>query len=385
MLGKVVSIMRKFVSLVLAIALMCTMFAFADSTITATADAANIAKYGNVTLDYTCEDFLAQGYQFGDVVTVKFLGNEIELPVCSNYSDVDSGSAGLFARDGDTYICAAINMGDFATSYGIATKTTFEDKTFVWNYCEGIEGPVTFEISLKEAGAYLDQYEMHRLTRTNERTDYADLSDKEFANFRAVTTTGMGENKLYRTSSPINPELARNTIADAAAREAGVTTIMNLSDSAEDAASYEGFADTYYSTTNFIALNMGVDVLAEEFGDKLTEGLRFFIANPGVYLVHCTEGKDRAGFVTALLECLMGASYEEVCADYMVTYFNYYNVKADEARYNTILNSNIVKTLTNAFEADDLATADLVAGAETYLHKIGMTPEEVEALKDCLK
>lgn len=377
--------MQKLASAILALVLMCSMFAFADSSFTATADTSNIAKYGNVTLNFTCEDFLALGYRFGDVVTVKFLGNEMELPVCSNYTDVDSGSAGLFVRDESTCISVAINMGDFATTCGIAVKTTFEDKTYVWNYCESIEGPVTFEISLKEAGAYLDQYEIHRLTRTNERADYADLSDEAFANFRAVTTTGMGKNKLYRSSSPINPELARNEIADMAAREAGVTTIINLIDSAEKATAYESFNDTYYSTTNFIALNMGIDVLSEDFGDKLAEGLRFFITNPGVYLVHCTEGKDLTGFVSALLECLMGASYEEVCADYMVTYFNYYNVKADEARYNTILNSNIVKTLTNAFEADDLATADLVAGAETYLHKIGMTPEEVEALKDCLK
>lgn len=375
--------MKKLVSLLLAVMLVFSVAAFAEDgiTVTAASDNTKIAKYGNVELDYTCEAFLALGYQYGDVVTVSFLGQALDIPFCSNYSDVDSGSPALFARDGDTNLVVAINMGDFATTYGIAAKTTFEDKTFVWDYAEGVEGPVQFTIDLKEAGAYLDEYEMHRLTRTNERADYADLSDEEFANFRMITTTGMGEGKLYRSSSPINPELARNQIADASIKAAGVTTIMNLADSADAAQAYEGYADTYYSTTQYIALNMGVDVLDADFGAKLAEGLRFFIANPGVYMVHCTEGKDRAGFVSAILECLMGATYDEVCADYMITYTNYYGVKADEVRYETILNSNIVKTLTKAFGVEDLKTADLSACAEAYLTGIGLTAEEIAALK----
>lgn len=375
--------MKKLVSLLLAVMLVFSVAAFAEDgmTVTAASDNTKIAKYGNVELDYTCEAFLALGYQYGDVVTVSFLGQTLDIPFCSNYSDVDSGSPALFARDGDINLVVAINMGDFATTYGIATKTTFEDKTFVWDYAEGVEGPVQFTIDLKEAGAYLDEYEMHRLTRTNERADYADLSDEEFSNFRMIATTGMGEGKLYRSSSPVNPELARNQIADAAIKAAGVTTIMNLADSADAAQAYEGYADTYYSTTQYIALNMGVDVLDTDFGAKLAEGLRFFIANPGVYMVHCTEGKDRAGFVSAILECLMGATYDEVCADYMITYTNYYGVKADEVRYETILNSNIVKTLTKAFGVEDLKTADLSACAEAYLTGIGLTAEEIAALK----
>lgn len=77
--------------------------------------------------------------------------------------------------------------------------------------------------------------------------------------------------------------------------------------------------------------------------------------------MHCTEGKDRAGFVSALLECYMGAAYDEVVADYMVTYYNYYGVtkEAEPAKYDAILRSNIVKTLQTAFGVEDLKTADL--------------------------
>ena len=38
---------------------------------------------------------------------------------------------------------------------------------------------------------------------------------EEFANFRAVATTGIRKNTLYRTASPVDPRCNRNTYADA--------------------------------------------------------------------------------------------------------------------------------------------------------------------------
>ncbi len=378
--------MKKTVSLFLALALMLALAlpafaADAPAELSATAEAANIQKYGNVVLSLKCDELKAAGYAFGDVVTVRFLDQSLDIPFCNNYSDVDSGSPALFARDADEFALVAINMGDFATTYGIATKTTHEDKTFEWNYNEGVEGPVRFTISLKEAGAYYDEYVMHQLSYTNERADYAELSDEQFANFRAVATTGMGKGALYRTASPINPDYNRNAYADAALRAAGVTVVMNLADDEASARGYEGFDASYYASTKFIALNMGVDFAAEEFQSKLAEGLRFFAANPGVYAVHCTEGKDRAGFVIALLECLMGASRDEVVADYMVTFYNYYGVTKDDARYDVIASSNITKSLQRAFNVSDLGSADLAACAEAYMKNIGLSDAELAALK----
>ena len=65
--------------------------------------------------------------------------------------------------------------------------------------------PIAVSFALKEAGAYYDQWMIHQLTRTNERADYATLTDEAFANFRVIATTGMGAGKLYRSSSPVNP------------------------------------------------------------------------------------------------------------------------------------------------------------------------------------
>ena len=345
-----------------------------------------MTKYGNVYTDCKAEDFMGKlGFAWGDLVTVKFLDKTLTLPVVPTYSYVDSGKPAIIVeKDADGkpagYVSMAINMGNFAETYELAKKHTNEDKTWYWTAWEGVTYPVEVTFKMAEKGGYMAEYIMHDLQRTNDRADYPNLSDAEFGNFRNIATTGMGKDVLYRGSSPINPELGRNTYVDAALKQAGVNVIMNLANSQEEAEAYEGFADTYYSGQKVIYLNLGVDFSAPEFQKGLAEGLRFFAANKGTYYVHCTEGKDRAGFVSALLECLMGATYDEVVADYMVTYYNYYGVEPGTDKYDAIANSNIIKTLQNAFGVEDLSKADLQKGAKDYMKAIGLTDAEITDL-----
>ncbi len=367
--------------LILAFSLMLPAYAAEPGELTASAQLEYIQKYGNVYLSITGEDFRSAGYAYGDIVTVSFLGQTLDLPFCSNFSDVDSGNPGLFLRNQDPNIILAINMGDFATTYGIAVKTTNEDKSFFWSWAEGVTEPVQFTIFLKEAAGYLEEYTLRSMQYTDVRADYPDLTDAGFANFRAVETTGMGKGVLYRSCSPINPLHNRSTYADAAIRAAGVTVVLNLADDEATARSYEGFAGSYYSSTSFIALNMGVDFTSPDFKTKLAEGIRFLASHPGVYAVHCTEGKERAGFVAAVLECLMGASYPEVAEDFMDSYYNYFGIIPGEARYDIILNNNLIKTLSAAFGVSDLSSADLSACAEAFLKDCGVSDADMTALK----
>ena len=352
----------------------------------------DIAKYGNIYTDINGADLFAAGFTWGDVVTVKFLEQTIEMPIVPTFSYVDQGTPGVFVnKDSETgeptgRVFMAINMGNFAEFYGLATKTTNPDKSYYWTPMEGVEFPVPVTITVADQGGYATEMEIRDINRTNNRDDYPGLTDEEFANFRRITTTGMGDH-LYRGSSPINPEIGRNTYADAAIENAGVTVIMNLANSQAEAEAYEGFADTYYSGQNVIYLNLGVDFAAEDFQAGLANGLRHFAQNEGVYYVHCTEGKDRAGFVSALLECLMGATYDEVVADYLKTYTNYYTVvdgvqqPLSRETLDAIASSNIIKTLKTAFEVEDLTVADLAAEAEEYIKAIGLTDDEIAALK----
>ena len=212
------------------------------------------------------------------------------------------------------------------------------------------------------------------------RADYPGLSDADFANFRMVRTTGMGPGMLYRTSSPVDPSLGRNTYADDELRKAGVTVIMNLADTEETLMMHEGYENTYYSTVLHIALDVDSNYYINVLNMKLARGFRFFAEHEGIYAVHCTMGKDRAGFAVAVLECLMGASLGEVTNDYMISFYNYYGARG--VNYGWQGSYNILHTqLKQAFKVNALSGADLAEEAWEYLKEIGLSDAEIAALK----
>ena len=385
--------MKKVTSLLLALVLALSLTlpaaaAEAAESAVLSGGVTEIQKYGNIILDIPSEDLLEAGYEYGDLVTVTVSGTDHEMPLCTNYSDVDVGS--LVLRDADGALIVAINMGDFATTNSLAAKETAEDGTYEWVFEEGksIED-ITVSIAMAEKGGYHDQYLIHQLERTNERDDYD--SDQIFANFRNIAAGELGENALFRSSSPVNNELGRAAYADKFVQASGIQAVMNLADASEDIEGYfeeEDFASPYYQSLydagKVKALNLGVDFTAESFQSGLAEGLRFFAANEGPYLVHCTEGKDRAGFVSALLACFMGASLDEVVDDYMTTYANYYHLEEGSEQYEAVKSSNIVSILeliTASEKGADLTEVDLAEAAADYLAAIGLTGDEADALK----
>ena len=337
-----------------------------------------INKHGNLILYMYGSDLFDKGFEHGDVVEIAIGEKKWDVPLCSSYSDVDNGEVVLRAIGATDGVVLAFNMGDFATTAGIAQKIAIEEEPgYRWDYL--MESPVEITITMKEEGGYRDEWLIRQLVRTNERSDYTHLSDEAFANFRVIETTGMGKGLLYRSSSPINPYLGRSAYADKAARDAGIATVVNLADSSNI---YEGTENTYYNTCKVAYVNLGTDFLFESTLNGLAEGMRFIISNDGPYLIHCNEGKDRAGFVSALLECLMGASLNEVIDDYMVTYYNYYGVEEGTEKYATIVKNNLIKVLNITFKVDDVYKADLIAEAEAFLMEdAGLTADEVVALK----
>ncbi len=346
--------------------------------VTTSAQLQYIQKYGNVILDLPAADFDAMGYRFGDVLTLSVGGQSVTLPYCDSYGCVDAGQPVLAARSG--YLLAAVNMGDFAGTYGVADKTRTEDGGILWSRSDGAER-VELTISLAEQGGYFEEYALRSLQYTDTREDYPDLTDAQFANFRAVSTTGMGLNRLYRSSTPIDPRHGRNEYADAAMADAGVTLILNLADSAAEAAQLDGFPGKSYAAATVIYAPLGLESNDADTRRALAEGLRAFAAKPGVYAIHCIEGAERAGFVAALLECLMGAEAEEVAADYMESYANYYGVTPSDARYETILRNGLLRTLSAAFGVENVMDADLAESAARYLAGAGMTEDEIARLK----
>ena len=144
-----------------------------------------------------------------------------------------------------------------------------------------------------------------------------------------------------------------------------------------------------------------------DFRAKLTAGLQKMAKEDGPYLVHCTEGKDRTGFVCLLLEALCGASYEEIVDDYMITYDNYYQITKEETllgapmtaltgyyrldssvgvRYRVIVENVLDPMVQSLAQGDpDFRTADLSRYAMRFLRDGGMSDEEILTLTEKLK
>jgi hypothetical protein len=286
------------------------------------------------------------GYEYGDVVTVEIGNISMDFPLCSDYNGVDVGapvcSVTTAENPAEADVALAINTGNLAAWLGIATPTDIDEAPgYRWDYADPYSEGMPVRLSLSEKGAYLEQIRLHQLQLSNNRADYPNLTDAQYANFRNVATTGMGANVLYRSSSPINPKHNRSREADNAVNAAGIRTVLNLSDNQAVMESYENYAQSYYSRLDVLPLDMIVLFEPEVLRDGVCRGLRFLAGHEGPYLVHCSIGKDRTGFICALLECLMGATADEVVADYMVTYYNFFGIEPGSDAYEIIANSNI--------------------------------------------
>lgn len=338
-----------------------------------------IDREGNVTLSLRSSDLYAAGFSLWDIVTVKPVSGKsqrsYDLPLCLSADDVSFGSKTcVLSPNGgaDAPAVLSVSGGDFAL-----------ESRWVLNAADTGEASV-LSLTLKEQGGYYDAWIKRSLKRTNKREDYAHLSDEEYANFRAVLTTGMGPNKLFRSTSPFNPSYNRSHEADAAARAAAIATVIDLTDDQGEAARYAGYKDTYCSGLPVFTRAFVMDFLSETFEKDAADALRFMAQNEAPFLVHCMEGKDRTGFFCALLEAFMGASPDEIVADYMRSYENFYGVKANEERWGALADANIRKTLPAALGLSSLHGGDLKKAAENYMKQIGLTDGEIALIRSKL-
>lgn len=352
-----------------------------------------INKYGNIILSVSAESLRNQGYEPGDVIRVRIGNIEKEMPIGTNYANVDYDAPiccfKVSSTKGIEVVTLAVNGGNLAEVLGIAEIQSIEaDPGYEVIWADGYDPSVPVKISMAEKQGYAEEYHQREYgnSRSNNRSDYSQLSDMQYANFRAVSTSGMGDDILYRSSSPIDPSLNRSREADVALSDALVRTVLNLTDAEEAMTQYPEYYQTAYSDCDIIALNMSMDFNTDEMNQKLAEGLRFMASHDGPYLIHCKEGKDRTGYVCGVLEALMGASADEIVADYMLTYYNFFGTEPGTEQYQKIADNGIRPILADVFGVDSIEAPglDLSLLAEEYLQRIGMSSEEITALKNNL-
>ena len=373
------------------------------------------AFYG-CDVNISIKDFIALGFEFGDACSV-VLENDLyryEFKSVPFYN-------GYYTKTGVPLLCGygyAVkeNRGD---DYQY-TRTDYPYLRFCFNNREmwnllHLTTDMKCTITLVDRGGYdYEQKLVGGLTYSKDFEDYEakDGASKEevFANFRAVRSDAVRENVLFRSASPFDNANNRAPYVNELAKANGIDYVLDLADSEKKIEKYkedEIWPELDYSRQllddgRVCLMAMSAAYEGAAYQSALVKGLNSALEhNATKILFHCTEGKDRTGFVGVVLESLCGASYEEMRDDYMITYDNYYNLteESDKTAYDYIVELKFndmidyLLTFDPSLEAKGDGTYDLAAvtpenyaaAARNLLTKAGMSEENLQALTALLK
>ena len=328
-------------------------------------------EFGAAMLDFTETDMTKAGFTLGDVISITVDGEEIVMP----YYD------GYYTRNGE-YLCVAYptypSICFTANNVGLPEELT------------GLEGHAV-TVRMKEKGGCIDVQQALSMKYTNDREDYALISDAAFANARGVSAGKMASGILYRSSSPFSNEINRAKYVSEYLEQAKVMTVLNLTDTEEKMAAYDmpAYSRSLWEGGQVILCPLKADPTADDYNQRLVAALKELPSRPAPYVVHCTEGKDRTGYVCALLEGLCGATYEEIVADYLITYDNYYQITPvkDPALCNTLVSLRLNTCLmyyAGVTDEAQLPEVDYAKAFASYLLSHGMSQQQLDALVQAL-
>ena len=349
-----------------------TTQAVTEDAPTLTGTVYEIEKYGSAGTDISVTDMTTAGFALGDSFDITF-GNGYTLTDVPYYS-------GYYARQGKPVLVA------YAKSETVLVALKDAE---LWDEA-GLEDGTSVTITLNTASKYATTQAALGQAYSTDRADYK--SDEQFSNFRALSGGNLKENFLYRGASPVSSRYGRASTTDPLLEQAGIQTIINLSDTDEELQedfAAEDFNSPYtkslYEAGNVVALGMSSAYRTDEYRAGVAAGVRFLLEHNGPAYIHCIEGKDRTGFVCMLLESLAGASYDEMCADYMVTYENYYGItkSGTPERYEAVVSTyfdDFAMYLLGTDDDSDLESADYTQGARDYLLGCGLTDAEIDQL-----
>lgn len=335
----------------------------------ASADISEDTKFNSVILSLTAEDFNENGIYFGDSCDIAF-SNGYSLTDVPYYN-------GYYVKTGDPVIVAYPK-----NQYVLITN----NNRGMWTEA-GLSSDITVEITLNTAGKYKATYEALGQDYSIDRNEYD--SDIQFANFRALQGGNLKKDLIYRGASPVDNSRNRASYADKLIKENGINCIIDLADSTEDMEGYiastdfkSDYARSLYESGKTILLSMSSNYDAQSYKESVASGLRHMLKCGGPVYIHCMEGKDRTGFVCLLLEALAGASYEEMCNDYMTTYDNYYKITKENTpeRYEAVVSLYFDAFMEYLYGTDDidvLKSADYTDAAKDYLKACGMSDDEI--------
>ena len=328
-------------------------------------------EFSGAMFDFTEADMTKAGFTLGDVISITIDDKEFVIP----YYD------GYYTRNGE-YLCVA--YPSYSSICFTAANTGLPEEL------TGLEGH-TVTVRMKEKGGCLDVQQAMSMKYTNNRKDYPNLTDAEYANARAVSAGNIVSGILHRCSSPFCNEINRSNYVSEYLEHEKVKTVLNLADTEEKIITYDmpPYSRTLWDGGNVILCPLKADPTADDFNNRLIAALKELPSRPAPYVVHCMEGKDRTGYVCALLEGLCGATYEEIVADYLITYNNFYQITPAKDRdvCNTLVSLKLNPCLMYYADINDEAQLPNVNYAKAfseYLLSHGMNQQQLDALVQVL-
>ena len=333
-------------------------------------------EFGGVYIKIPIEDFLASGFSFGDSVRVEFSNGFVleDIPFYNGYY-VPEGDPLLIGYPGYPYIKAANNNG----------KDLWDEA--------GLSESDTAVVRMNIPGKYLEIMNLRDMPLISDRNAFE--SDEVFASFRSLSGGRMKENVIFRSSSPVDDTYGRAKYASSLMEKYGIRFVINMTDSVETLENHlssDGAESTYYAQLykegNVLMPQINTRYEEKENKTAAANALRTMCQKEGPYLIHCSLGKDRTGFIAILLEMLAGADYEEIVEDYMMTYDSFYHVTKTGSpdKYNTVVDEDFTGLIRHIVTdpSVDLQTADLSSWAEKYLREGGMSDADLETLKSVI-
>lgn len=116
----------------------------------------------------------------------------------------------------------------------------------------------------------------------------------------------------------------------------------------------------------------------ESFRNAISQ---FAIRDNYPMLYHCAIGRDRTGTVTTTILALLGVEEEMLIREYLLS-FNSVSGNSDGVPGSTMVNN--IKSFINGLKSYGDSDATLAEHTEAFLLEIGITAEEIQAIRDIL-
>lgn len=333
-------------------------------------------SYGNCILDIDQRDFRKAGFSVYDTIDITVTGRTYHGMIIDNYALLPVGVAFIFFDKNGVDITASIEFMDTGWAIGdrmSVKKTGYNDlRTFLPNLCLP--------------------------KKTQEQCE----TDAEYGNFREITAGDIASGRLYRSSTPIyDGKDNRILVVNELCQQSDISYIIGMDKNEKKV--QELYAAGKLDGTYYKTVYENGDVYNESITCMIFTNPEFkmvmesIIENDGSYLISCLIGQDRTGFIVMLIETLMGATYEEMCDDFMLSYYNFYGITEGMDEYDLEVQARFDRMFIGVHYIDiidspekidwyeDVGSYDLYSDAVHFVKKqYGMTDSDIQLLKDRL-